>query len=47
MDHSEAIASFVSITGADEDQALQMLSATDFNLEQVSLWGPRQSCRAI
>ena len=38
MDHGEVVANFVAITGADEAQALQMLSATDFNLEQVRLY---------
>jgi hypothetical protein len=34
-DHTEAIAMFVGITGADEATALQMLTTTDFQLEQA------------
>ncbi|GAB4816470.1 hypothetical protein N2152v2_003516 [Parachlorella kessleri] len=35
MDNSEVLANFVAITGADEGTALQMLSSTDFQLEQA------------
>ena len=37
MDTSEALANLVAITGADEAQALSLLQATDFQLDQVHL----------
>ena len=35
MDNSVVLANFVAITGADEATALELLSSTDFQLEQV------------
>ena len=35
MEHDDLVASFVSITDASESQALQMLEATGFNLEEA------------
>ena len=34
-DHDDLVANFVGITGAAESQALQMLEATGFNLEEA------------
>ncbi len=35
MDESEVLATFVAITGADEAQALSLLEASNFNLEEA------------